>query len=94
MSAPDLYCRREVLHSVISGKRAIYTKEVKAVLVRGPRVALVMEISVIRYSGAMSIARVVLFYGVRIKPSTELQPAEKCITADVERRGGHPSKGG
>ncbi len=65
----------------------------KARIASGSGVALMVDSSVIRYWGAVAIARVAVFYGVRVKLSTELQRAKKCSTADVERRGGHPSKG-
>ena len=56
--------------------------------------ALRQDISVIRYRGVVAIAQVAMFYGMRVKPITGVQHAEKYSTASVERRGGHPSKGG
>ena len=50
-------------------------------------------ISVISYTGAVAIAQVTMNYGVRVKPITGRQQAEKLITAGVERREGSPSKG-
>ena len=59
-----------------------------------PKVALRKDITVINYWGAVAIAQVVMFYGLLIQPITGVRHAEKYITAGVERREGHPSKGG
>ena len=64
----------------------------EARIASGPGLALNVDTSVIRYLGAVAIARVAVFYGMRVKPITELQRAEKYSTAGVERREGHPSK--
>ena len=85
---------REFFHSEERGKRASYTTGVKARIASGPRVALRVDNSVIRYWGTVAIARVAMFYGMRVRSITELQRAKKFSTADVERREGHPSKGG
>jgi hypothetical protein len=49
---------------------------------------------VISYRGVVAIAQVAMVYGLRIKPITGVQHAEKYSTAGVERREGHPSKAG
>ena len=58
-----------------SGKRATYTTGVKARIASGPRLALIQDISVINYWGAVAIAQVAMFYGMRIKPITGVQHA-------------------
>ena len=52
------------------GKRAAYTTRVKARIARGPRLALIQDISVISYWGAVAITHVAMFYGMRVKPIT------------------------
>ena len=62
----------------------------KARIASRPRLALIHDISVISYWGAVAIAQVAMFYGMRIKPITGVKHAEKYNTASRE----HPSKGG
>jgi hypothetical protein len=58
-----------------SEKRAAYTTRVKARIASGPKVALRQDITVINYCGAVAIAHVAMFYGMLIKPITEVHHA-------------------
>ena len=56
--------------------------------------AVKCEKSWIRYWGAVAIAQVAGFSVWRGRPIPRLQLAKKYSTAGVERREGHPSRGG
>ena len=76
-AVPDLYCRTGGLSAEKEAENGLRIRHECSGATRRREVALIWAKTVLSYSGAVAIAQVAMFYGVRVKPITERQPAKK-----------------
>ena len=73
----DLYCRTGGLSAEEEAENGLRIRQECSGATRRREVALMWAKTVLSYSGAVAIAQVAMFYGMRVKPITERQQAKK-----------------